>query len=118
MRGTSATSSLKQRRALYEGARILVLPSLEEGFGIPVLEAMTVGVPVVASRRGALPEVLDGAGVLVDPLDAADLAAGLARILDDAPVCRRVCDARHRSLGRLPLDRHRGASLRGLSSGD
>jgi glycosyltransferase involved in cell wall biosynthesis len=73
----------EQRRALYEGARLLVLPSLDEGFGIPVLEAMTVGVPVVASRRGALPEVLDGAGVLVDPLDAADLAAGLARLLDD-----------------------------------
>jgi glycosyltransferase involved in cell wall biosynthesis len=73
----------EQRRALYEGARLLVLPSLDEGFGIPVLEAMTVGVPVVASRRGALPEVLDGAGVLIDPLDAADLAAGLARMLDD-----------------------------------
>jgi glycosyltransferase involved in cell wall biosynthesis len=72
-----------QRRALYEGARLLVLPSLDEGFGIPVLEAMTVGVPVVASRRGALPEVLGGAGVLIDPLDAADLAAGLARLLDD-----------------------------------
>jgi glycosyltransferase involved in cell wall biosynthesis len=71
------------RRALYEGARLLVLPSLDEGFGIPVLEAMTAGVPVVAARRGALPEVLDGAGVLIDPLDAADLAAGLARILDD-----------------------------------
>jgi glycosyltransferase involved in cell wall biosynthesis len=72
-----------QRRALYEGARLLALPSLDEGFGIPVLEAMTVGVPVVAARRGALPEVLHGAGVLIDPLDAADLAAGLARILDD-----------------------------------
>jgi glycosyltransferase involved in cell wall biosynthesis len=73
----------EERRALYEGARLLVLPSLDEGFGIPVLEAMTAGVPVVASRRGALPEVLDGAGVLIDPLDPADLAAGLARILDD-----------------------------------
>jgi len=44
------------RRALYEGASALVLPSLDEGFGLPILEAMTLGVPVVASRRGSLPE--------------------------------------------------------------
>src|SRR5262249_59989576 len=45
-----------QREALYKGAAMLVLPSFNEGFGLPVLEAMTVGVPVVASARGAVPE--------------------------------------------------------------
>lgn len=70
----------EQREALYAGARLLVMPSLDEGFGIPVLEAMTAGVPVVAARRGALPEVLGDAGVLIDPLDPADLAAGLRAI--------------------------------------
>ena len=60
-----------------------MLPSFDEGFGIPVLEAMTVGVPVVAARRGALPEVLGDAGVLVDPLDSADIAAGLRRLFTD-----------------------------------
>ena len=59
-----------KRQALYEGARLLVQPSFEEGFGIPVLEAMTLGVPVVAANRGALPEVLGDAGLLVDPDDA------------------------------------------------
>ena len=56
-----------RRRALYEGARLLVLPSLDEGFGLPVLEAMTTGVPVVAANRGALPEVVGDAGPLIDP---------------------------------------------------
>lgn len=78
------------REALYSGATMLVLPSFDEGFGIPVLEAMSVGVPVVAARRGALPEVLGDAGVLVDPLDSADLAAGLRAVFTDegfAAVC-------------------------------
>src|SRR5206468_1788498 len=71
------------RRALYDRARLLVMPSFEEGFGIPVLEAMTAGVPVVAADRGSLPEVLGGAGVLVDPDRPDDIAAAIARVLDD-----------------------------------
>lgn len=71
------------RRALYEGARLLVQPSFEEGFGLPVLEAMTIGVPVVAADRGALPEVLGEAGALVDPEDAEALSAAIERVLDD-----------------------------------
>ena len=73
------------RRALYEGARLLVLPSLDEGFGLPVLEAMTVGVPVVAGNRGALPEVVSGAGLLVSPDDSEELAAAIDRMLTDQP---------------------------------
>jgi glycosyltransferase involved in cell wall biosynthesis len=79
-----------ERRALYEGARLLVQPSFDEGFGIPVLEAMTLGVPVVAANRGALPEVLGDAGVLVDPEQQDALAGGIERLLDDdafASVC-------------------------------
>jgi glycosyltransferase involved in cell wall biosynthesis len=72
-----------ERRALYEGARLLVQPSFEEGFGMPVLEAMTLGVPVVAANRGSLPEVLGGAGPLVNPDDSADIANGISRVLDD-----------------------------------
>ena len=72
------------RRALYDGARLLVMPSFEEGFGIPVLEAMSVGVPVVAANRGSLPEVLGGAGPLVDPDRPEEIAAAIARLLGDA----------------------------------
>ena len=64
--------------ALYRGARALVFPSLYEGFGIPVLEAMACGVPVVTSRGGATEEVAGGAAVLVDPLDVDSIAAGIA----------------------------------------
>ena len=80
-------------RALYAGARALVLPSLDEGFGLPALEAMTVGVPVVASNRGALPEVVGDAGLLVDPTDGAAIADALERILTD-DVLAGACVAR------------------------
>ena len=63
---------------LYRGARALVFPSLYEGFGIPVLEAMACGTPVVTSRGGATEEVAGGAAVLVDPLDVESIAAGIA----------------------------------------
>lgn len=73
----------RQLRTLYEEAVLLVLPSLDEGFGIPALEAMTIGVPVIAAARGALPEVVGDAGLLVDPLDVSALAAALERVLSD-----------------------------------
>ena len=63
--------------ALYRGARCLVFPSLYEGFGIPVLEAMACGTPVVTSAGGATEEVAGAAAVLVDPLDVDAIAAGI-----------------------------------------
>jgi glycosyltransferase involved in cell wall biosynthesis len=78
------------RRAIYQGARLLVLPSWHEGFGLPALEAMALGVPVVASSRGALPEVVGDAGVLVSPDDARGLAAAIAGLLADPERCARL----------------------------
>lgn len=72
-----------ERQALYAGAQLLVQPSFDEGFGLPVLEAMTLGVPVVAANRGSLPEVLGDAGPLVDPEAPDELASAIARMLDD-----------------------------------
>jgi glycosyltransferase involved in cell wall biosynthesis len=63
--------------ALYRGARAVAYPSLYEGFGLPVLEAMACGAPVVTSRGSATEEVADGAAILVDPLDVGAIAAGL-----------------------------------------
>ena len=80
----------RQLRKLYEEAVLLVLPSLDEGFGIPALEAMTVGVPVIAAARGALPEVVGDAGLLVDPLDESGLATALERMLSDAQLRERL----------------------------
>lgn len=71
------------REALYSGARLLVMPSRDEGFGIPVLEAMSAGVPVVAANRGALPDVLGDAGLLVEPDDVTALATAIQRMLTD-----------------------------------
>jgi glycosyltransferase involved in cell wall biosynthesis len=66
---------------LYRGARCLVYPSLYEGFGLPVAEAMACGTPVVTAAAGALEEVAGGAAVLVDPRDPAAIAAGIEEAL-------------------------------------
>lgn len=69
--------------ALIAAASVVALPSLDEGFGMPVLEGFAAGVPVLASTAGALPETAGDAALLVDPADAAAIAAGLERLLRD-----------------------------------
>jgi glycosyltransferase involved in cell wall biosynthesis len=73
--------------ALYRRARIFAFPSLDEGFGMPVLDAMANSVPVVASRRSALPEVAGDAALLVDPEDPEEIAAALLRLSSDEALC-------------------------------
>ena len=70
---------------LYAGARLFVYPSLYEGFGLPVLEAMACGVPVITSNVSSLPEVVGDAGWLVNPLDIAEISAALQSVLQDDP---------------------------------
>jgi glycosyltransferase involved in cell wall biosynthesis len=71
------------KAALLGGADALVYPSLYEGFGLPVLEAMACGTPVIASNVAALPELVDGVGVLVDPSDPDELAERIGSVIAD-----------------------------------
>jgi glycosyltransferase involved in cell wall biosynthesis len=73
--------------ALYRRARIFAFPSLDEGFGMPLLDAMANSVPVITSRRSALPEVAGDAALLVNPDDPEEIAAALVRLASDEALC-------------------------------
>ena len=79
----------EDRQQLYAGALALIIPSHAEGFGIPALEAMTLGVPVVAANRGALPELVGDAGELFEP-EASRLLDVLQRLLTDRDLRQRM----------------------------
>lgn len=76
--------------ALMTGAKVFVMPSFWEGFGIPVLEAMAMGTPVVVSNVASLPEVVGEAGVFIDPNDTKDIARGIKRLLEDKSLYNRL----------------------------
>jgi glycosyltransferase involved in cell wall biosynthesis len=75
--------SAEELEGLWALAQAFVFPSLYEGFGLPVLEAMTRGVPVACSDASSLPEVAGDAALLFDPHDEAAIAGALRRLLDD-----------------------------------
>ena len=75
--------SKEDKAALYSGATCLVYPSLYEGFGLPVLEAMKCGCPVLTSNISSLPEVAGQAAILVDPLDVEEIARGLGEVINN-----------------------------------
>jgi glycosyltransferase involved in cell wall biosynthesis len=76
--------------ALYRRATTFVLPSLAEGFGLPLVEAMASGTPVVTSRLSSMPEVTADAALLVDPEDADDIASAIERLIHDRELRRRL----------------------------
>ena len=78
---------------LYAHALCLVMPSLHEGFGLPIVEAMRYGLPVLTSSTSSMPEVAGKAGLLVDPQSTASIAAGLQRIVQDAPLRGKLASA-------------------------
>jgi glycosyltransferase involved in cell wall biosynthesis len=78
---------------LYRRATVFAFPSLDEGFGMPVLDAMARGVPVLTSNVSAMPEVAGGAGLLVDPRDTASIAEGLRRLTADTALREQLIGA-------------------------
>jgi len=79
--------------ALYAAADAFAFPSLFEGFGIPVLEAMASGTPVCAANTSSIPEVIGDAGLLFDPLDVPAMTDCLSRLLRDQPLRQRLIAA-------------------------
>ncbi|MEM1239929.1 MAG: glycosyltransferase family 1 protein [Cyanobacteria bacterium P01_H01_bin.26] len=81
---------------LYKNARVFVYPSHYEGFGLPVLEAMSLGCPVVSSNTSSIPEVAGDAAILVSPDDADALAEALYRLIDSPSLCQKYIQAGYR----------------------
>jgi glycosyltransferase involved in cell wall biosynthesis len=80
----------EELKQLYRDAAVMCYPSLFEGFGLPVLEAMWCGCPVVASRATSIPEVTGDAAILVNPLDSSDIASGLEQMLGNSEKAARM----------------------------
>lgn len=80
----------EQLVALYKKATAFILPSFEEGFGIPVLEAMAASCPVICSDAGSLPEVASDAAIYFNPKDLSNMASQISRVLDDANLRQRL----------------------------
>ena len=75
---------------LYNAATLLVFPSLEEGFGLPAIEAMACGTPVAASSTGSLPEILGPVGRYFDPTKVEDMVVVIRELLSDEPLRKKM----------------------------
>ena len=102
--------SNEQMNVLYNGAFCLVYPSLYEGFGIPVLEAMAAGCPVVAIDSSSIPEVANGAGILLERAEAAIFAAGVRR-LEDPGIRRKVIESGKANVKKFSWERSFSAHM-------
>ena len=92
---------------LIRGARAVVFPSLYEGFGLPVLEAMILGTPVVASRESSLPEIAGDAALLVDPYDTDQIARAITTIVHDGDLRAELSRRGRTQAAKFSVDRYR-----------
>lgn len=102
---------------IYSSAALFVFPSLHEGFGIPVIEAMASGVPVVCSGIGPLREVAGQAAFFVDPLDEADIARGMTEVLGDRALRERLVKEGRRRAADFSWEKTALDTLTALRSG-
>ena len=103
-------------RTLYSDALALVIPSLEEGFGLPAVEAAACGTPCVATQNSPLPELLAGGGLFVAPTDEAALAGALSRLLDDEALCKELGATAHERASALTWEAAAQAAREALSA--
>jgi glycosyltransferase involved in cell wall biosynthesis len=94
----------REKAALLTGAEALAFPTLYEGFGFPLLEAMACGTPVLTSNVSSLPEVAGDAALLVDPLDEEAIANGIGRLIGDGAFRHRLIEAGNRRVERFSWD--------------
>jgi glycosyltransferase involved in cell wall biosynthesis len=92
---------------LIRGPCALIFPSLYEGFGLPVLEAMQLGTPVVTSRVASLPEVAGDAALLVNPYEVSDIARGIRKIVEDADLRTELSTRGHKQAAVFSVERYR-----------
>lgn len=106
--------------ALYESASVLALPSLYEGFGLPLLEAMAHGIPAVIGKSGALPELANGAAIEVDPEHVDAIASALEKLLADADLRKKLGETGRRRAAAFTWERAAASTievLRRIGSG-
>lgn len=103
---TGVLSSHKDVAYFYNAADLLFFPSVYEGFGIPVLEAMASGCPVVASCRAAIPEVVSDAGVLVDPMNVEMLAERIREVIEEEDLRQDLIERGLRRASAFSWERH------------
>jgi glycosyltransferase involved in cell wall biosynthesis len=89
---------------LLMNARALLFPSLAEGFGLPIVEAMSLGTPVLTSAEGAMRETANGAALLVDPVDVEAIAAAIARLDTNEALCMRLRESGLARAGDFTVD--------------
>lgn len=98
--------SFPQLVNLIRGARLVALPSLYEGFGLPIIESMICGTPVLTSNSGATAEVAGEAALLIDPYDTRDIRDGLAALSQNDELAAQLVAAGHRRVGAFAPERH------------
>lgn len=101
---------------LMVGAGAFVFPSLYEGFGIPILDAMACGIPVITSSVSSMPEVAGDAALLVDPKSSSEIAGAIRRLLEDEPLRRDLVQRGYENLKRFSWEKCARETLRAFES--